>query len=194
MASIVLGSFVAPCSGQPPPFLSPGLVGLFLLPRALPPVVTYLPASLLAWRFGLADSRLALVLFDTTLALPAPILVLHSAVRELPPEIPEAARLDGTGAFGLIWRFVVPLTAPAVLAVAFLCFVLSWNEFLFVLTNHGERTIMPSVVVALQEDRDGIPFEHVGSHLTLIVLPPLLLAFLAQRYLVRGLTFGAVND
>ena len=49
-------------------------------------------------------------------------------------------------------------------------------------------------VVALLEDRDGVPFEHVGSHLTLIMLGPLLLAFLAQRYLVRGLTFGAVRD
>jgi len=49
-------------------------------------------------------------------------------------------------------------------------------------------------VVALLEDRDGVPFEHVGSHLTLIMQGPLLLTFLAQRYLVRGLTFGAVRD
>ena len=171
-----------------------GLVVLFLLPRALPPVVTYLPASLLAWRFGMNDTRLALVCFDTTLALPLTILVLHSAVRELPLEVLEAARLDGTGPLGLLLRFIVPLLRPAVVAVGFLSFVASWNEFLFAFTNHGERTIMPSVVVALLEDRDGIPFEHVGSHLTLIVLPPLLLAFVAQRYLVRGMTLGAVHD
>ena len=176
-----------------PPRLAAALVGLFLLPRVLPPVVTYLPASLLAWRFGLSDTKLALVLFDTALALPLAILVLHSAAREIPGEILEAARLDGMGSLGLLWRFILPLLRPAVLAVGFLCFALSWNEFLFACTNHGERTIMPAVV-ALLEDRDGIPFEHVGSHLTLIVLGPLLLAFLAQRYLVRGLTFGAVRD
>lgn len=170
------------------------LVGLFLLPRVLPPIVTYLPASLLASRFGLADTQVALVLFDATLSLPLAIPVLHSAVRELPEEILEAARLDGTGPLGLLWHFVLPLIRPAVVAVGFLTFVLSWNEFLFALTNHGERTIMPSMVVTLLEDRDGIPFEHVGSHLTLIVLPPLLLAFLAQRYLVRDLTLGAVRD
>ena len=119
-----------------PPRLAAALVGLFLLPRVLPPVVTYLPASLLAWRFGLSDTKLALVLFDTALALPLVILVLHSAAREIPGEILEAARLDGTGSLGLLWRFILPLPAGGP-GRGFLCFALSWNEFLFAFTNHG---------------------------------------------------------
>lgn len=177
-----------------PRVMTAALITLFLLPRMVPPVVLALPLSLLARRAGIADTRLALVLFNATLSLPVAILVLQSALRELPPEILESARLEGASTRELLWRFILPLTAPSILAVGFLCVVFTWNEFLFALANHGAQNIMPSVAVAQLEDRDGIPFAHVGSHLTLIMLPPLILAFLAQRYLVRGLTFGALRD
>ena len=177
-----------------PRLTTAALITLVLLPRVVPPVVLSLPVSLLLRRLGIADTRLALVLFNTTLALPVAVLVLQSALREVPPEILEAARLDGASTLELLWRFLLPLTAPAILAVGLLCAVFTWNEFLFALSNHGAHNIMPSVAVAQLEDRDGIPFEHVGSHLTLIMVPPLILAFLAQRYLVRGLTFGALRD
>ncbi|MGI8476304.1 MAG: carbohydrate ABC transporter permease [Thermomicrobiales bacterium] len=169
------------------------LVGLFVLPRAVPSVALVAPFASLLQEAHLRDTHAGLILAHVMLALPLAILLLDSAVREVPADLIDAAQLDGATWPRATWQVIAPLVAPMVAGAAVLTFALSWNEFVFALTNHGARVTTATVAVALMEEPDGIPFAHVGSHLVLIVGPPLLLALGTQRFLVRGLTLGAVR-
>lgn len=169
------------------------LVILFLLPRLLPPVVIALPFAALMDRLGLTDTILALIIAHTTLALPLAILILYSTIAELPTDLLDAAQVDGCGLFEVLRRIIIPLLLPALLATGALCFAQSWNEFLYALMNVQQQAQTAPLAIAALLNKDGIEFEYVGSHLLLVTLPPLLLAMLARRYLVRGLTLGAVK-
>ena len=169
-------------------------VVLFLLPRVIPPVVLVGPFPMIMRQVGLADTWLALVIAHTTLALPLSTLLLASAVSEVPFDLLEAAQLDGQTWPGILWQMVMPLIWPALLAAGTLAFALSWNEFLFAVSNNVTQTVTAPVTVSFLISKDGPEMELVSSHLVLVLLPPLLVVLLAQRYLVRGLTFGAVRD
>jgi multiple sugar transport system permease protein len=86
------------------------------------------------------------------------------------------------------------LIFPVILATGALCFALSWNEFLFALMNVQQRVQTVPLVVASLLNKDGVEFEYVGSHLIMVMLPPVLLALLARRYIVRGLSLGTLKD
>ncbi len=169
------------------------LVVLFLFPRILPPVVIVIPfASLMNW-LGLTDTLLALVIAHTTIALPLAILILYSAIAEVPTDLLDAAQVDGCGLFNML-QLIVPMLLPALLATGSLCFAQSWNEFPYALMNVQQRAQTAPLAIASLLNKDGIEFEYVGSHLLMVMLPPLLLALVARRYIVRGLTFGTVKD
>jgi len=174
--------------------LPTALVGLLLLPRIFPPVVIALPFAGLMQRVNLTDTWLALVIAHTTLTLPLALLVLYSASLELPDELLEAAQLDGCGTLGLVRWIIAPLILPALLATGALCFAQSWNEYLFALMNVQQRAQTAPLSIAALLTKDGIEFTYVGSHLILVMVPPLLLALVARRYLVRGLSFGLLQD
>jgi multiple sugar transport system permease protein len=170
------------------------LVVLFLLPRILPPVVTAIPfATAMQW-LGLSDTVLALVVADTTFALPLVVLILLTAVAELPAELFDAAQIDGCGMIRALYLIVAPMLAPALLSTAALCFAQSWNEFLYALMNVQQRVQTAPLAIAALLNKDGIEFEYVGSHLLMVMLPPLLLAIASRRTLVRGLSLGALDD
>ncbi|HEX9371337.1 MAG TPA: carbohydrate ABC transporter permease [Roseiflexaceae bacterium] len=170
------------------------LIALFLLPRILPPVVTALPFAALVQWLGLSDTALALVVADTTFALPLVVLVLLVAIADLPTEMLDAAQIDGCDLPRALSLIVVPLLAPVLLSCGALCFAQSWNEFLYALLNVQQRAQTAPLAVAALLNKDGIEFEYVGSHLLLVTLPPLLLALAARRSLVRGLSLGTLDD
>lgn len=170
------------------------LIGLFLLPRILPPVITVIPFSLLMDRLGLTDTLLALIIAHTTLALPLAILILYSTMIELPMDLMDAARVDGCNFFESLRLVVVPILSPALLATGALCFAQSWNEFLYALMNVQQHAQTAPLAIAALLTKDGIEFEYVGSHLFMVILPPVLLALLARRYIVRGLSLGMLKD
>lgn len=169
------------------------LVGLFLLPKLLPPVAIAIPLVRLLNELRVGDSDLALILAHSMMALPLAILVFDSTLREMPADLLDAARLDGAGWLRVLLQIVTPLIKPVIFAVGVLCFAQSWNEFPVALTNHSRHAFTAPISVAFLQEQDGIEFTHVGSHIVLIVLPPLLLALAAQKHVVRGLTFGAVR-
>jgi multiple sugar transport system permease protein len=169
------------------------LVAWFVLPRVLPPVVTVIPfATLVRW-LGLEDTRTALIAAHTTFGLPLAILILYSAMIDIPGELLDAALIDGCELQDALRLIFVPLLGPALLAAGALCFAQSWNEFFYALMNVQQHAHTAPLAVAALLNKDGIEFEYVGSHLLLVTLPPLLLALLARRYLVHGLTLGAVK-
>jgi multiple sugar transport system permease protein len=169
------------------------LLAVTLLPRLFPPVVLLTPLALLSIALRVQDTLTGLVAIYTCMGLPVAIIVLEAALRDIPKEISEAARLDGASEAAVIRQIIIPLVKPVLWAIGVLSFALSWNEFMFAVTNARYHAMTAPISVAFLDQRDGVDFEHVGSHIVLIITIPLILAVLTQRVLVRGLTLGAVR-
>ncbi len=165
----------------------------FLSQRFLPPVVTVIPFFLLIQKLGLTDTQLALILANATFTLPFAVLTLRDVFRDLPIELEESAWVDGASAWQSFWHIALPLASPAVAAAAVICFAFAWNEFLFGLILSYQNAQPITVIIAGMEHTQGIQFHQVATRLLIAILPPALLALTAQRYIVRGLTFGAVK-
>ena len=165
----------------------------FLSQRFLPPMVTAIPFFLVMKSFNLLDKQLALILANATFTMPFAVLTLRDVFKELPEELEESAWVDGASPFGAFWHIALPLAAPAIAASAVICFAFSWNEFLFALMLTYKNAQPITVLIAGVEHTQGVQFWFVATRLLLAMLPPALLALTAQRYIVRGLTFGAVK-
>jgi multiple sugar transport system permease protein len=165
----------------------------FISNRFLSPIVVAIPFFLLARDFDLLDTHLALVLVYLTFNVPLVVWLCTDQFRLIPKDVDEAALVDGATQWQTFLRINLPLAAPGIAVSAILCFLFSWNEFLFafVLTRSGART---APVEANNFVTDfGIRWGPMMATGTLIVLPVIVFAAIASRHLVRGLTMGAVK-
>ncbi|MCS7221547.1 MAG: carbohydrate ABC transporter permease [Anaerolineae bacterium] len=165
----------------------------FLSQRFLPPMVTAIPFFLVMQSLKLLDTLIALILANATFTMPFAVLIMRDVFKELPEELEESAWVDGASRFGAFWYIALPLAAPAVAAAAVICFAFAWNEFLFALILSYRNAQPITVIIAGVEHTQGVQFWFVATRLLIAILPPALLALTAQRYIVRGLTFGAVK-
>ena len=165
----------------------------FLSQRFLPPMVTVIPFFLLIKFLGLLDTQLALILVNATFTMPFAVLIMRDVSKDLPAEMEESAWVDGASRFQSFWHIALPLAAPAMAAAAVICFAFSWNEFIFALFMTTKKAQPITVVIAGVEHTQGIQFWFVATRLLFAIIPPTILALTAQRYIVRGLTFGAVK-
>jgi multiple sugar transport system permease protein len=165
----------------------------FLSQRIMPPVLFVIPFFLLMRAVNLLDTVWGLMLLNATFTLPLPVIILSQMFRELPAELEDAARVDGASHFQAFMRVALPLVAPGLVAAWILCLAFSWNEFLFALALTSKSAIPMPVIIAGAEHTRGVQFHYVGVRVLLTMLPPTILALLAQRYIVRGLTLGAVK-
>lgn len=165
----------------------------FLTTRMAPAISIVVPMFLLFGWLGLADTRSAVILAHSTFNLSLVVWMMRGFFAEIPPEIDEAAMLDGHSRAGAFARVVLPLAAPGIAATAVLCFILSWNEFLyaFILAAFESRTLtvgIPGLVTP-----HGTLWGQVAAVAVVATVPILIFTALVQRHLVRGLTFGAVK-
>lgn len=165
----------------------------FLGQRILPPVIVVLPFFLMMSAIGATDTIWSLVLLNATFVLPFPVIILSQMFRELPYEMEEAAFVDGASRWQAFTRVALPLVMPGVVSVWIICMAFSWNEFLFALTLTSKDAIPMPVIIAGAQHTRGVQFDEVGVRVMMTMLPPTVLALLAQRYIVRGLTLGAVK-
>lgn len=167
---------------------------LVLSSYVAPPVVALLPLFFLLKQVSLIDSLPGLAIVQAMANLPVAIWLLDSFVRALPAEIEEAAWVDGAGYIGTIIRIVVPLIAPGIIASGIICFILSYNEFLFalVLTYRPETQTLPVGLALFQGDRM-VQFGQMAAASLTGMAPVYLLAIFFQRWLIGGLTSGAVK-
>jgi multiple sugar transport system permease protein len=165
----------------------------FLSQRILPPIATVVPFLLIMSQLRLLDTQLSLILVNITFNLPFAIVIMRQAFLDLPVELEEAALVDGASYFTAFFNISLRLAAPAMAATLLIVFAFSWNEFLFALTlgTLNARTI--PVLMAGAVDTRGIQFWFVAVRTLLAIIPPTIIALLAQRYIVQGLTFGAVK-
>jgi multiple sugar transport system permease protein len=162
---------------------------------AFPQIATVSPLYLLMRALGLRDTWTALVLANTSFALPLLIWLLAGFIREIPIELEEAAFLDGAGRLGALARVVLPLVGPGVASAALLTFLAAWNEFLFAYTftaTEASRTV--PVALALFPGVFEVPWGDIAAASILASLPPILIVVGLQRWLIRGLVAGAMKE
>jgi len=165
----------------------------FLSQRVLPPVIFVTPYFLIMRQFHLLDDVKGLILLNATFNLPFPVIILSQMFREVPIELEEAAQVDGASRFSIFSRISLPLVAPGLVVSWILCLAFSWNEFLFayLMTSRNARPL--SVAIAGAEQTRGVDYQFVGTRMLFAMIVPLIAALLAQRYIVRGLSLGAVK-
>lgn len=142
----------------------------------------------------LRDTYWALVLSDLTFALPLALWVLTSFFREVPDDLLHAARLDGCTGLQALTRVFLPVAAPGLVTAGLVTFVFAWNEFLFALTftaTAAARTV--PVEVALFPGLHEVPWGEIAAASMIVTLPLLVLVLFLQRYIVAGLTAGAIK-
>lgn len=169
------------------------LLGWVLSQRFMPPVATLIPFFVLFQTIGLIDTRLGMILINTTFVLPFAILIMRDYFADLPQEIEEAAFVDGAPFWRYFVRIALPISTPAIAASAIICFAFAWNEFIFasVLTNRDAQPYTLSI--ANSANVRGINFGYIATRMLLAVALPVLLSLFVQRYIIRGLSMGAVK-
>jgi len=165
----------------------------FLSQRVLPPIATVIPFFLIIRFLGLLDTLTALIMVNVTFNLPFVVVIMRQAFLDLPIELEEAALVDGANHFEIFWKISMRLAAPSLAAAVLIVLAFSWNEFLFALTIGTLKAKVIPVHMSGAVDTRGIQFWFVAVRTLIAVSPPVILALIAQRYIVRGLTFGAVK-
>ncbi|MCE3247036.1 MAG: putative transporter permease protein [Geminicoccaceae bacterium] len=165
----------------------------FLSQRVLPPVATVIPFYLVMRAVGLLDTHLALILINATFVLPFVVVIVRQTFLDLPIELEEAALVDGAGYFGSFWRIALPLAMPAIAATGLIIFAFAWNEFLFAIAISSKQAITIPVHMAGGVDSRGVQFWFMAVRAMIAMIPPVLIALIAQRFIVQGLTLGAVK-
>lgn len=162
---------------------------------AFPQIAIVSPLYLLIRALDLRDTWSALVLANTSFALPLVIWLLTGFIREIPEELEQAAALDGAGRRQILRWIVLPLVAPGLASVGLLTFLGSWNEFLFAYTftaSESSRTV--PVALALFPGVFEVPWGDIAAASILASLPPVLIVIGFGRFLVRGLLAGALRE
>jgi sorbitol/mannitol transport system permease protein len=165
----------------------------FLSTKFLPQVAAVLPIFLIAKDLGLLDNISSLIIVYAALNLPVAVWMMRSFLAEIPHEIVEAAELDGARLPTIMWRILLPLTAPGIAAVSLICFIFSWNELLFARVITATVAETAPVFLTGFITSEGLFLSKLCAAAVVISLPVLIAGFAAQDRLVQGLSFGAVK-
>lgn len=171
----------------------PLLITLMLL-RMLPGIVLSVPLFIMATRVQLFDTRLVLIIVYTAFNLPFAVWLFSVFFQEIPNELEDAALVDGCTRVSVLPRIFLPLSLPTFATIGILSFLATWNEFLFAVTLTSSKTAKTTpVALASMQAAFQTRWAVMTAGAVLASVPVLLLLFFAQRYIVRGLTFGAVK-
>ncbi|MDQ3694585.1 MAG: carbohydrate ABC transporter permease [Chloroflexota bacterium] len=145
-------------------------------------------------QLGLLNTYAGLVIPYNTFALPLSIWILASFFRGVPAELEQASQTDGSTRLGALFRVILPLSAPGLFTTAILVFITAWNEFLFALTYTSsiEHQTIP-VGIALLPAMYAIPWGDIAAASVIVTMPLVILVLICQRWIVRGLTAGALK-
>jgi multiple sugar transport system permease protein len=164
-----------------------------LIPQMLPPITIIVPLYVLFNSMKLIDTRWALIISYLTFTIPLSIWMMTGFFTDVPGELEESAMIDGCSRLGAFFRVSLPLVAPGWAATAILSFIYCWNEFLYavILTGRDARTL-PVTITSFMTNK-AILWGRIAASGSLVLVPVLVFALLAQRYLVRGLSRGAIK-
>jgi multiple sugar transport system permease protein len=160
----------------------------------IPDIALVVPFFLFIRSLGLLDSLWSLIITYLAITVPFSLFVLVSYFESLPDELDKAARVDGCSRFQTLTHVYLPLALPSLVAVILFSFLASWNEFLLALmfTQTPASQTLPIVVASFTSDFT-ISFSFINAAGVLAIIPPVVLALVFERYIVSGLTAGAVK-
>jgi len=159
-----------------------------------PAIVMAIPLFVVFTAIGLRDSLVGLTIVYLAQTIPVALNMLRSYFVTVPVEVEESALIDGCSRLAVIWRIVLPLAAPALAAVSLYVFMIAWNEFLYALLFLTQSPELWTLPLGLQQlDSQEIPRTVLMAGAVVISLPVILIFFVAERYLVEGLTAGSVK-
>jgi multiple sugar transport system permease protein len=161
--------------------------------RMLPPIALVIPIYIMFASVKLIDKQLSLILAYTALNLPFATWMLRGFFLQIPRELEESAMIDGCTLIGALWRVILPLAAPGLVATAIFSFILAWNDFQFALVLATSESITLPVAAARFRTDEGPLWGQIGAAAGLVLLPLIVLTFALQRHIVRGLTAGSVK-
>lgn len=161
--------------------------------RMLPPIVSVIPMFIIARQLGIFDTPWLLIAAYALAGLPFVVWVMRVFIQDIPQSIEEAAMIDGCSRFETFWRVTLPLLLPGLAATMVIVFMFAWNEFLLasMLTSQDAKTL--PVIAANAIKPKAIAWGLASAAGVMMSLPVVVLVLLMQRYLVRGLTLGAVK-
>jgi multiple sugar transport system permease protein len=175
------------------PFRQSLLIGI-LGTRMIPEISLVIPLYLFATRFGLFNSPYILIITYLSFALPFAIWLMAAFFDTIPVELEDAARIDGATRLETLWKIIMPISAPGLVSTGLFVFLSAWDEFFFALIMTS--TVSAKTVPVAIAEFTGRYVVDVGGMMTggvLAAIPPVLLSLIFQRYIVSGLTAGAVK-
>lgn len=161
--------------------------------RMFPPTVTIIPVFVIFLNLRMIDTVQALIIANVYFQLPFVIWMMKGFFQDIPVELEEAAQVDGDSRLTALWRIVLPLAAPGLVATAILTVIGSWNEFLFALILSESKAVTLPVATATLVQQFGILWGPMTAAGSLFTIPVLIFALIVQKHLVRGLTLGGVK-
>jgi multiple sugar transport system permease protein len=161
--------------------------------RMAPIAAVIVPLYMTFRQLHLLNSLVGLIVAYCTFDLPFAIWIMQAFFRDLPKDLEESAKVDGCSTFGAFWRVALPLVAPGLVATGVLCLVFAWNDFAFATTFTGHDTQTIPVAASQLVTQEGIAWGQLMATGTIILLPMVICGVAIRRWLVRGLTMGAMS-
>lgn len=194
-ASVLFFSSIAGYSIARIRFPGRGVLLVFFLAMSMFPQLSIVP-SLFIWfrKLGLINNYLGIVIAYTGLFSPISLWILATYFRTIPLEIEESAKLDGCSRLGTLWRIMLPLSIPGVVAASLIVFIQTWNEFFLALVLLSRNLLRTATVgIALYPGEYSFPWELITTATFLAIVPIFVLSALFQKQIIGGLTAGAVK-
>jgi multiple sugar transport system permease protein len=161
--------------------------------RFLPPAVFIVPYTILYVNLNLIDTWRGLILIYTVFNIPFSTWIMRDFFDNLPIDLEESARVDGATRWQAFLRIVLPLSAPGLVSVGILAFIFAWNEYLYALMLTNFDAITLPVLIVGQNTARGVDWWYIAALSTISITPVMVMGFILQRFVVRGLVAGAVK-
>ena len=169
-------------------------IALWILTTRMAPPIAFAIPFFLTYRFlGLIDTLVGLIIIYLTFNLSLVIWMMRTFFDGLPRSLEEAAEIDGAGPWGAFLRIALPLSGPGLATTAIFCFLFAWNDFFFALVLTRSRAQMAPVAIVNFMNYEGWEWGKIAAGGTMIMLPVVAFSLLVRRYLIRGLTAGALK-
>jgi multiple sugar transport system permease protein len=174
-------------------FGGPWLLRIAVALRVMPAIFFIIPFYKMFSTIYLIDTIWVMILVDSFVNITLALLIFSNSLADLPREIEEAAMVDGANVYVIVRKIVLPLMGPAMVAVAVLTFLFTWADYLFSVVLTASEATPVTVGAANFVTSYGVRWGDISATIVLSILPPLIFALFAQRYLVKGLSAGAVK-
>jgi multiple sugar transport system permease protein len=171
------------------------ILAMIIVFRMIPVVTAMIPLFIVFSLLGLLNSYAGLIVAHTAFKLPVTIWVLRGFFVDVPKELDDSARVDGCSTFGTFFRIALPLVKPGLAAAGVLAFLWTWNDLIVTLIlSTGDRTVMLPLGLTKFVLEYGLDWGPMTAAGVIVFLPTLFFIFVAERYLVGGLTLGGVKE